>query len=277
MRTTFFRRTVILLAAFAVTPWVHGAGQGGLFGNLFGGQEQQDVGTQEPDSEGDTPASPLEELAQKDISKSRSRGQQIGGAVATVLGAVLSKDIDNRAVRTIAIAGSAGLGVHVGGRIGEEMGKRAADRRLAYAKEHDFLESEIEASERAIAMRELELEEADATIEHKQARIAELQEREHLTREQLAEARTLKQDLISQVEENQELMVSYEEKLTYLTHVLETSEAEADATEEERDLHRERYASLVERKDQLLAQYQGLQQRNEMLAANVRSLEEKGV
>lgn len=270
----------LLLAAMACAVLPAHAAQNnpfGALGKMFQRNSDQEVDRVGEDGAMNVAPSPLDELAEQDVNSSRRTGQTVGAVIGGVLGGVLGRNRDSEAERVVAIVGGAGAGYMLGGRVGEAMGQRAAERRRAYAREHEFLEAEIAASERAIAAQQQSIDSTEEDIVATESRIAQLEDGSDMTRAQLAEARTLKADLEQRIAENETLMASYQEKLTYLTHVLETSEADADATAEEVAMHEQRYATLVEKKDNLLAQYEGLEARNGKLIASVEDLEQRGV
>jgi DNA repair exonuclease SbcCD ATPase subunit len=234
----------------------------------------QPAETLPPESETGYLPSPLDELAERDVQNSKAAGQKTGAVAGGVAGWVLSKNRDSTTERVAITAAAVGAGSFVGGQIGEAVGKRAAARRHQYAKEYEFLESEIAASERAIAVREEELERTDQEIAQNESRIDELKSQESLTRRELEEAKQLKVELQQQQAENESLMADYDEKIAYLTHVLDSSKVEGDATEAEREKYEQRHAALTAKRTRLLAQYESLQTRNQQLADNLQDLED---
>lgn len=213
-------------------------------------------------------ASPLEDLAKKDIKKAKRIGQFAGGLAGGTLAYVLSGDTKDKGQRIKIVATGVGAGVVIGGEIGKKIGERAANRRRQYAREYDYLQSEITASEKAISVRESELEKSEKEIVKVQTHIAELQAKEKLTKKDKKKAKKLKRKLEKQIKENELLLAQYEEKIGYLDHALSTSTADADSTTDEIKLYERKHASLTQKKQELMAQYVNVGEQGELMASN---------
>ena len=118
------------------------------------------------------------------------------------------------------------------------------------------------------------MQHTEQKIAQNETRIEALKSREVLTRQERMEAEQLKLELEQQIADNQSLMADYDEKIAYLSHVLETSEAEGDATAQEKARFEQRHATLSAKRTNLLAQYESLQDRNQQLVENVQELKD---
>jgi hypothetical protein len=214
-------------------------------------------------------ASPVEQLAREDISKATTIGKVTGGVIGGTTGNVVcNKNEDcrnNSAYRTVVLAASTAGGVVIGEAIGKQIGETAANRRRAYASEHEYLESEISASEKAIAVREKDIESNALEIERTRKRIAELEARQSLTQSEIDEAKNLKKQLKAETDRNNTLIVQYNEKIAYLDHALKTSEESAKAKQEDIELWQKKHGSLQEKRDTLLKQRDTVAQQNDQL------------
>lgn len=233
--------------------------------------------TQAGAAPGSQPESPIEQLAKEDIRKATTIGNYLGmitgGSAAVYFCKKNSRACDNKEVRIAVVGVMLKLGSNIGSSIGGEIGETAANRRRAYASEHDYLESEIQASERAIAVREEDILETNNDIEMSRQRITELTEKDELTRNEIKEAKKIKKNLKRKVEKNNTLMVQYNEKIAYLDHSLATSEKSANDKKEDKDLWKKKHASLQEKRDALMAQRDAVEDQNGQLANDQRMLD----
>lgn len=222
-------------------------------------------------------SSPVEELAKKDIRTATNIGNIVGLVTGGVAGNALCKKYkdcaNNPQIKLLAIAAAAKLGSNIGSAFGNEIGETAANRRRAYATEHAYLESEIAASEKAIATREQDLKQNDLEITEVRRRIAELQAKQALTAAEIADAKKIHRELTTQKETNNILLVQYNEKIAYLDHALKTSELSADAKQEDKARWKNKYVSLKDKRDELTRQRDGVETQNALLSNDQKILE----
>lgn len=213
--------------------------------------------------------SPVDQLAEKDISNATFIGNVAGIAGGAILGNKLcgnSKHCkNNKQINQLMVAAMMKLGSDVGSKFGKEIGEAAANRRKSYATEHDYLESEISASENAITVREEGIQSTNSEISSTRARIKELEAKESLTRSEISEAKKLRKSLEEQVETNNNLVVQYNEKIAYLDYALNTSEENAEAKKEDKAMWQKKHASLTEKRDALVKQRESVEQQNAQL------------
>ena len=211
--------------------------------------------------------SPVDELGKEDIRKSELIGKYtgciVGGAAVAI---ALEKWLGDRRMRVLGASAGCILGGKMGEQMGRAVGERAAARRKQYAQEHDYLESEIAASERAIETRKRDIASNETEIESIQARISELAARSELTRKERDEAKSIKAELEEAITKQDIILAQYEEKIAYLNHALETSKAETDATAQEIKLWETKHASLTKKRDGLIAQKAAYDSQRQLLA-----------
>lgn len=218
--------------------------------------------------------SPVEELANNDVRKSRNVGRVLGGILGAGVAYKASENVDDDGKRAAITAAGAAAGVAIGGKVGEKIGQVAADRRRQYASEKEFLDSEIAASEKAITVREQDINKVNAEIAQTRQRVDELVAKADLTQQERKEAENIKQDIEQTIEENEKLLKSYDEKIAYLEHSLETSKAEAHASAEEKEEWEQRYSELKRKTSKLIAQRSAMQEQTQQLAESREDLED---
>lgn len=223
-------------------------------------------------------ASPVEELAREDIRKSETIGNYIGiiagGGLTIKACKKYARACDHPTVKGLVATAMVKLGSEIGTYIGGAIGQVAADRRLAYATEQDYLDSEIAASEKAVSVREEGITKANSEIATAEKRIIELKEKESLTRKEIKEAKKIRKDFDKKIETNSFLLAQYSEKIAYLDHALETSEAKAKETKEDTVAWQNKYDSLKEKRDGLQQQHDVVESQNIQLSSNQKILEE---
>lgn len=165
-------------------------------------------------------SSPVEELAKEDIKTSQTIGQVVGGLAGLY---ICNRKIGNIPGRNAAITACTVGGAWLGGQIGENVGGAIAIRRLKYASEYEFLDSEIKASESALTTREAKLEQTKADIASAEKRISTLQKNAALTEAQKKEALALKADVTARMEDNAKQKELYDGILKYQDELLESS------------------------------------------------------
>lgn len=217
--------------------------------------------------------SPLDDLAEQDVKKSRGLGRTIGGIWGAAGGILIAKEQGASTEQAIAagVAGAA-IGAAAGDQIGKKIGEIAAQRRLQYAAEHEFLESEIAASQRAIDSRQKALQEADQQLISIESEIATLEAAEELNSRDLRDAKKLREEILEKKASNEALISSYSEKIAYLNETLESSKARASATEEEQKLWQQRHQQLLVKRNDLETQYADLQKQNNRLVKSEMSI-----
>lgn len=219
-------------------------------------------------------SSPVDELAKKDVAKCQTIGAMLGAVAGGVAGHYAGKELtDDKNVRVLTTGVGAVVGGKVGSSLGEQIGQVAANRRKQYNTEQQFLESEIAASEKAIAVRQAELDNTNAEIERTHARIAELNAKASLTQKEKAEVQTLKNNIKEEITKNKLLAEQYDEKIAYLKSVLETSKVEANATAEEKESWERKHASLTAKMNDLNAQRTTTAEQGSQLAGSQKLLE----
>tara|TARA_R110002167_G_scaffold92849_4_gene249210 strand:+ start:489 stop:1244 length:756 start_codon:yes stop_codon:yes gene_type:complete len=209
--------------------------------------------------------SPVAEMAKKDISKSKS--------VAHVLGAIIgayacNKKLGNIPFRTQAILVCAKVSAEISGPLGTHIGKAIAIRRLKYANEYEFLESEIEASEEAISTREKEIKSTKTDISKAEKRISELKAKESLTTKEIKEAKKLKKANKERLEDNQLLEERYTQTLEYLDDTLEDSKENIADLKENKKETQAKYNDLKAKRASLAVQLAAVQQQTTQLKEN---------
>ncbi|MBO7924183.1 hypothetical protein C7Y69_10060 [Alteromonas sp. KS69] len=204
-------------------------------------------------------SSPVEELGKKDISTSRTVGQIIGAIVGGY--ACYKKFGGNK----LLMAGCAGIGGIAGDQLGKYIGEAIAVRRMNYASNYEFLESEIEASENAIQTREEELAKTKQNISTMEERIDLLKSKASLTEAEIAEAQALLAEGKALRAENQLLEDRYTDTLSYLNSALEDSEEEIASLTEDKAKTQEAHEELLAKRDQLSMQLAAIQTQSSQL------------
>ncbi|MEP4889050.1 MAG: hypothetical protein ABJV04_03415 [Aliiglaciecola sp.] len=227
-------------------------------GSIFGDDEEKDKNTQnqtEDLSDFDV-SSPVEQLAKEDISTSKTIGQVVGGIA---LGYACHKKLGNIPFRSQAIGSCVLLGMKGGVSLGEYVGKAIAVRRLSYATEYEFLESEITASETAIETRQSALEKTQLEIEQTRVRIDQLKAKQSLTAAEIKEAKKLKAETEARLEESLTLKDRYTDTLEYLDSALEESESKISKLESDKEKTQNAYNELLEKRQNLASMLANLQ------------------
>ena len=230
----------------------------GGIGDFFKGKNQ--------DQPQESIPSPVEELANNDVRKSRNIGKAVGALLGAGAAALATKNVDDGQKRSAIIVGSALAGGALGDQVGKKLGETAAKRRRQYASEQEFLESEIAASENAIEVRQQDIDEVNSRVAQNEKRVEEFKAKAHLTRKEKEEAENLKQEIERTIAQNEQIMKDYDEKIAYLQHSLETSKAEATASAEEKEKWEQRYADLKGKTSNLIAQRSAMQEQTQQLA-----------
>jgi hypothetical protein len=222
--------------------------------------------------------SPIEELAKKDISKATTIGNYAGMIAALPVANYACKKMgkncmDNPIVKAAVYPVIVKLGSEIGSTIGKELGTTAANRRRHYAKEHEYLESEIKASEKAINIRKSEMQATDQKMARAEQRIKALEGKKSLTKKEIAEAKKFKKEIAQVVKNNETLVVQYNEKIAYLDTALSTSEENLKKTKDDKKLWQRKYNSLKNKRDGLVEQRDSVKQQDTQLAGDQRALD----
>jgi len=188
-------------------------------------------------------SSPVEELGKEDISTCYKK---FGG-------------------NKLLMAGCAGIGGIAGDQLGKYIGEAIAVRRMNYASNYEFLESEIEASENAIQTREEELAKTKQNISTMEERIDLLKSKASLTEAEIAEAQALLAEGKALRAENQLLEDRYTDTLSYLNSALEDSEEEIASLTEDKAKTQEAHEELLAKRDQLSMQLAAIQTQSSQL------------
>jgi len=189
-------------------------------------------------------SSPVEELGKEDISTACYK--KFGG-------------------NKLLMAGCAGIGGIAGDQLGKYIGEAIAVRRMNYASNYEFLESEIEASENAIQTREEELAKTKQNISTMEERIDLLKSKASLTEAEIAEAQALLAEGKALRAENQLLEDRYTDTLSYLNSALEDSEEEIASLTEDKAKTQEAHEELLAKRDQLSMQLAAIQTQSSQL------------
>lgn len=280
--------TLLITVFFLVSSHSMGFGFGDLIpedkmpeiipDSIFGqGTDKEDEVVVPQDKTSSDNSSPIEQLAKEDIRKASLIGNWVG-LVAGYVGAVKLCEknqslCDNDLVKQAIIQGMIQVGSGLGKQIGGAIGTKAADRRKLYASENDFLDSEIEASEKAISVREHELTENEEAIASKKSRIKALQERKMLTEQEIAESKALKSDIEEQISYNEELLAHYDEKLIYLNAVIDESEISPNSTKEELEFWEVKHKKLQDQRNELVELRNKVAHQNTQLTTDKEILE----
>lgn len=256
---TFKTLTAVAVALTLVSTNLHAQSFGGLFGKK---EEDKPAENKEDLSDFDV-SSPVEELAKKDVSKSKAVGQVIGGLIA---GYACHKKLPSMPFgRQAAVAACAVGGATLGGPLGKYIGEAIAIRRLKYASEYEFLESEISASEKAIETRESELDKTKSDIDDAEKQIAELKNKEALTQADIAKAKSLKKETEAQLEENSLLADRYNDTLLYLNDTIKDSEENIASLKEDKQKTQQSLDNLKIKRDNLANQLAAIQTQSSRL------------
>lgn len=215
--------------------------------------------------------SPVAELAKEDISTSRTVGSVVGAMIAGY--ACYRKAQSLPAIgRGLAVAACGAVGSELGGALGEVVGEAIAIRRLKYASEYEFLESEIEATENALSTRQAQLDATRQELDELKIKVADLESRESLTAEEMATAKALKADLEVKIAENKMLEERYNDTLVYLNDTLAESESNIADLQEDKESTQAKLEDAKQKRDELLAQLSQVRLQSTELAATQTSL-----
>lgn len=204
-------------------------------------------------------SSPVEELGKEDISTARTVGQVIGAIVG---GYACYKKFDGN---KFLMATCAAFGGIAGDKLGKYIGEAIAIRRMNYASNYEFLESEIEASENAIKTREDELAATKLNITTMEDRVELLKSKASLTKAEIAEATALLSEVKALREENEMLETRYDETLLYLDSALEDSEEEIASLTEDKAKTQQAHEELLAKRNQLSMQLASIQTQSSQL------------
>lgn len=184
------------------------------------------------------PSSPVELQAQQDVANSRTAGQVIG---ATAGGLLLNRS------KLGGVAGAI-IGGYIGGKIGESVGHVAANRRLKYATESDFIESEVKNSNRAIEAKRRDVQNLRREVNRTHEEIASLQSRHRRNQDVSAAAASKLAEVNEKVDRTQSELDGFRRAIDYLDEVIATSSRQKGST-----------AGLEGKRNQLIAKRDELQ------------------
>lgn len=193
-------------------------------------------------------STPIEDIAQQDVVKSRSTGESIGALGGALVDQYYGQKHHLPPQMFQRILGSSGA------TIGTQVGRKLAERRRAYATEYDFLRSETASTEKAIATKEDQIaafrkkhNEIDSEIDH-------LKDEERHNHDVTIDAGKLLDRVNGQIEADRQLMTKYSNGILYLAEAIRTSKEAANQTAE---LERERN-QLSAKRTSLLRQYEDI-------------------
>jgi chromosome segregation ATPase len=219
--------------------------------------------------------SPIEQLAEEDIRKSKRIGEILGDAAVIYATKKWCEEhscnpnnpVDQLAISTIEKQARKPVEA-----MSEQVGVLAANRRRQYASEYDYLESEIEASEKAISIREKDIQSNNKEIESSSQEIKTLQDKSALTQQDIRTARTLQANTEQQLAESKLTLAQYDEKLDYLDASLKNSESAATKNKEDKARWEEKYSNLKQKRDALLGQRAVIASQNDNLTRDQKAL-----
>ncbi|GAB2699669.1 hypothetical protein [Aliiglaciecola aliphaticivorans] len=221
----------------------------------FPSKDKSDSGQAEDLSDFDV-SSPIEQLGKEDIATSKTIGQVVGGIA---LGYGCHKKVGNMPFRSKAIAACVAVGMKAGIVFGEYVGEAIRVRRLAYASEYEYLDSEITASESAIETRQSALEKTQTEIEEARARMEALKAKASLTAAEIEEAKKLKADTKARLDESLLLKNRYDDTLVYLDNALDESKSKISNLETDKEKTQQAYDELVKKRQNLASMLANLQ------------------
>ncbi len=184
--------------------------------------------------------SPVSYLAKDDVAAAieadRQKATWIGRGVGGVIGFLAANEFSEKLglSKTEGRVILTGIGIYAGDQIGKAVAEVAAKRRRQYAKEHDYLESEIQAASSAVSVRESKLRDAEEAILSRRAKLAELEAARIRSAADLAYAQAELQRVEADLAATGTLIASYEGGLKYIDEALKTSQAAANASAQER-------------------------------------------
>lgn len=163
--------------------------------------------------------SPVEELARRDVRKMAVAGRWASIVTDEVL--KRTTKLDPRARHIIAGAG---------GQMIRAVGPMVAKRRLEFASQEDFVESEIRATERAIASQRNQIQQLRGNLTKIRSETGELRRKRSAHEDVSRQAAGLHSKIEGDIESNKAVLVSYQKNIAYLDEVIAMTRREKKQT-----------------------------------------------
>jgi hypothetical protein len=191
-----------------------------------------------------SPNTPIEALARQDVANGKNIGALVGAGIGGIIGNNTQLGVEH-GVQLGAIAGSLS---------GEIVGKVVAKRRLQYASEKQYLESEIGSAGRAISKKQAQLGSLKNRVAETRQEISNMERRDRQNQDVTAEAQGKVRELDTIIANNEVSLAKYKDTINYLDETLATSRKQPDT----KGLETQRN-QLIAQRSQVQSQFRSLQ------------------